>query len=229
MAPDAAEPRVATLLAAAGWLRVSDDLLGGIGHDLNGRVSSLGGLLQILEMDGPEQTPVMSYLGDEARRLGDVVDVLRSLGGDVDGPLEPVMPADVVARAARLQQRHRGLETVQTETAVAAGVPPVRANPARLLRVLLVLLSRAGRAALDAGVRRLSLGARGDDGRVLFDVGWGPGAAAWETSGVVVQAHLLEQVLAEDGGTVSLPGRGSARVSLPAMTPTGAGGPGSPR
>ena len=83
--------RVAALLAAAGWLRVEDDLLGGIGHDLNGRVSSLDGLLQILALDGPEETPVSEYLREEVVRLAEVVRVLRSLGGELDGDPQPLL------------------------------------------------------------------------------------------------------------------------------------------
>jgi len=211
------EGSVAGLLAAAGWLRVEEDIMSGVRHDLNGRVSALDGLLQIVEMDGAERTPVREYLQAEVERLWETVRVLSYLAGDLEGPVEPHLAADVVARVVALHRRHRDLDKVATEAVVADGLPPFRAPLPFLLRALLIILSEAGRQALGAGVARVVLEVRREGGELLFEVRWGDdGGAGWETSAFTATAALLAEALAGAGGSATATARGTV-LALPAM------------
>jgi hypothetical protein len=121
----------AVLLARAGWLRVLNEIHEGLCHDLNGRASSLDGLLHLLREDGPGEAPLVDYLGAEVGRLLGTVEVMRSLYGDVEGPAEPLLPRDVVDHAVGAYRRHRGVRDIEVETQLDADLPPFRANPAR--------------------------------------------------------------------------------------------------
>ena len=212
-----ARTHLAEALARAGWLRVLDDILGGLSHDLNGRVSSLEGLTILLEMDGPSQAT--SLLRGEAGRLAEVVRVLRDLLGDVGGDPVPLMPAEAATRAESLYRRHRGLDSMPTRVIVAEGLPPFRANPFRVNCILLILLSRAGIAAGDGGVNELRLDAVRVGDEVCFDVAWlGDQRLAWDAGDL----SALQEVAAADGGRIDLTDRGGVRLIMPAMTKPGA-------
>lgn len=219
--------RTAVLLAAAGWLRVEYDILGGLGHDLNGRASALDGLIQILHMEGPRETPVAEYLLGEVARLTELATTVRALSGDVDTPPEAMMPGDVARQAVVLLHKHRSLESIGAEVVVDDGVPPIRVNGAVLLRCLLVLLSAAALEAAGRGLPRVGLAVRGADGpaasrRVRFEVSL-PDAPEWDTAALSGRTKPLSELLREVGGSVTVEEERLAVVELPALTRAGAG------
>jgi hypothetical protein len=203
------------LLALAGWLEVLDDLHGGFCHDLNGRVGSLDGLLQIMQLDGPDDTPVMSYLESEAARLGDSVRILRTLSGKMDAPAEPLLARDLAERALTLHRRHRGLEIQEVTLTAEEEIPPFRASLPRVLRVLLIVLSRAGRDAREAGVRKLEVHAAARGGASIT-VRWS-GDAPWDPASLGPSLEALGALLAVDQGILAL-GPDSATLTFPALT-----------
>ena len=205
----------AVLLASAGWLDVLDDLHGGLCHDLNGRVSALDGLVQILQLDGPDDTPVIPYLEAESRRFGEVVRVLRSLSGRVDTPPSPLMPQDVARQAMELHRRHRGLEIQQSRVEEGEGLPPFRASLPRVLRVLVIVLSRAGRDAREAGAPAVLLRVDAEGGRPAFQVGWDDDAREWNAGRCLkAESEPLAAILRADGGALETLEDG-ARVHFP--------------
>lgn len=210
--------RTAVLLAAAGWLRVQYDLLGGFGHDLNGRASSLDGLLQILQMQGTEKTPVGTYLAEEVARLTELAGTLRSLSGDVEAAPEPLLAHDVTEQAAALLRRHRRLESVHAEVVPGEDVPPVRANAAVLLRVLLILLSAAALEATARDLPRVILAVHTDGETVRFEISLGGALPPWDTAVLADRTQLLSELLEDVGGSVTLEPEGVAVVTLPPMT-----------
>ncbi len=215
-------PAAAELLARAGWLEVLDDIHGGLSHSVNGRVSSLDGLLHMIGMDGPEETPVMTLLEGEVRRLSDTVRAMRSLTGDLEGPAEPLIPAELAAEAEMLHGHHRLATRIVTETIVDEGLPPFRANRPRILRVLLVLMGRfVHRAVADNGAS-VKLRARGDATHVEFHVGWSPRPQGVPASGGLSarQMEALDTVMALDAGSIEVDPEG-VRVRVPAMTRPG--------
>lgn len=208
----------AVLLARAGWMDVLDDLHGGLCHDLNGRVSALDGLVQILQLDGPDDTPVIPYLEAESRRFGEVVRVLRGLSGKVDAPPSPLMPQDVARQAMELHRRHRGLEIQESRVEEEeGGLPPFRASLPRVLRVLLIVLSRAGRDAREAGAPAVLLRVGAEEERPLFQVRWDDEARTWDAGKALeAEAEALAGILGADGGGLQL-GEGGAKVHFPPM------------
>jgi len=73
------EPRLTDALASAGWTAVCDQLLSALAADLEGRVASLGGLLQLVEMD-PRRSSVGDFVTAEIDRLREAVSLLGLLG-----------------------------------------------------------------------------------------------------------------------------------------------------
>lgn len=208
---------VDVLLARAGWLRVQDDIHGGLCHSLNGRVSSLDGLLHILHMDESAEVKVMGFIEDETTRLAEIVATLRRLSGVSGREVEALRPEDLLEQAAALHRCHRGLENLRTHVTVAGDTPPVRTSPPRLLRVLLIVLSRLGQAAMKAKAPGLNVLAQAEDGRVAFrfSVHGGDGETpVAELDGV---AEPLRSLLALDQGELTSGARG-VLISLPALT-----------
>lgn len=163
----AAEPiDPSDLLVRAGWLEAADHLLGGLTHDLNGRVTSLGGMAQLLALDEDARSMV-PFLEEEVRRLEAAVRLLALMGGDGDPTPEPLPLNELSERLVELHRRYRGLEGVE--------VTLDRAGPCRVLapwplfgRALLLLMAHAGHEALLRS-RRLD---------VVVRPGSGPGEVA---------------------------------------------------
>jgi hypothetical protein len=203
-----------TTLPRAGWLDVLDDLHGGMGHDLNGRVSSLDALAQLYTLDpGSVDAPLIE---SEAERLAELARRFAFLGGKLDAPAEAWLATDVAERAASLARRHRGLDSLELRVEAEADVPPLRASLSRLLRVLLIVLSRAGRGALDLGGGWLTLGVVTRDGGAGFVVRHRGGSGRWDPNALADVAEPLGAVLALDGGLLVL-GSEAAEVDLPPL------------
>lgn len=218
--PSSGAPDVDVLLARAGWFRVLDDLHGGLCHDLNGRVSSLDGLLHILHMDESAEEKVMGFIEGETERLSGTVKILRSLSGLPSRESEALQVDEVVARATALHQRHRGLEGQKTHATVAENTPPVRSAPPRLLRVILIVLSHLGHAARDIKASGVNAMVQGEEGRVVFRFSVHGGDGQEDLSALGDVKGPLGAVLAVDGGELDVTAAGVS-FSLPALTRAG--------
>ncbi len=214
---DGARTRVGELLGRAGWLTVLDDIQSGLYHGLNGRLSSLEGLLEIIGMDGPKDTPVTSFLEGETRRLSDTVRAVRMLSGNVEGPAEPLMVQDLVSEVEKMHSYQRAALRIVTETTVASGLPPFRGNRPRLLRAFLVLLSIATEAA-EAGEPGVRFGVDAEGEALVFRIEWAGDARTDPRSARKLEA--LNEVLEIEGGAVEDLGS-SFEVRLPALLRAG--------
>jgi hypothetical protein len=94
------------------------------------------------------------------------------------------------------------------------GLQPVRANPVRLARVLLIGLDRAVRAAEADAVGVVHFSVRPGGGHVRFEMGYG---APWDAG----ELGPLEELLGAERGRVSGSGE-MLWVELPALTEAGA-------
>lgn len=240
MPPSSSEPpglSPGELLARAGWLGVESALMRGLAHDLNGRATALGGLVDLLRLDGDgADPPVLDLLREESTRLGEAVELLRLLAGDrEDEPPEPLALEPLLESVLGLHARHRGLEEVETVLEVEAD-GAVRVRRTFLVRALLLLLGAAGWAAREAGVRRVDVALRGRDDRVVVVIGvpeadtgekdaaGTDAAAGTERSGSGIEAAVrgVEAVLERDGAAVDRregnEGAGAfLELSLPAL------------
>lgn len=240
MPPSSSEPpdlSPGELLARAGWLAVESALIRGLAHDLNGRATALGGLVDLLRLDGDgADPPVLDLLREESTRLGEAVELLRLLAGDrEDEPPEPLALEPLLESVLGLHARHRGLEEVETVLEVEAD-GAVRVRRTFLVRALLLLLGAAGWAAREAGGRRVDVALRGRDDRVVVVIGvpeadtgekdaaGTDASAGTERSGSGIEAAVrgVEAVLERDGAAVDRregnEGAGAClELSLPAL------------
>lgn len=234
------DPSPGELLARAGWLAVESALIRGLAHDLNGRATALGGLVELLRLDddGDDRAdpPVLDLLREESTRLGEAVELLRLLAGDrEDEPPEPLALEPLLESVLRLHARHRGLEEVETVLEVEAD-GAVRVRRTFLVRALLLLLGAAGWAAREAGGRRVDVALRGRDERVVVvisvpeadtgetDAAATDASAGTERSGPGIEAAVrgVEAGLERDGAAVDRregdEGAGARlELSLPAL------------
>lgn len=212
-----AEPRAAELLARAGWLDVLDDVHGGICHDFNGRVASLEGLIQMLELDPDTAEQTLGYLGPEAEKLAATARLLGLLSGRVDEPPEAFDPRELAGAAVTLLGRTRELDATEVTVHPLGAPAAARACTPRVLRALLVVLASATRAARGAAVRQVRVEVEGMDDDVALRVGWADEAGReWDTASLEQAADPLAELLAMDGGDLTrVPG--TATLLLPRL------------
>lgn len=214
-------PLAGELLGRAGWLDVLDDLQGGLNHSLNGRLSSLDGLLHIIALDGLTETPVTDMLQGETKRLAETIRILRLMGGDVEGPPEPLAAGDLVADAEVLHSHRRQRFSVETEASVQEALPPFRANRARVLRLLLIALNRAARRASEMDGGSVHLRATTAEDRVRFTVTWDGLAGTDVQPDAKLDLEALDELASLDAGGVQ-PERSGVTLWLPALLRPGA-------
>ena len=125
------------------WRAVTDALLAGLTHDLNGRAAALQGLLHVIALGGAGEQ-VMSLLRDEGERLEQTVALLRRYPRGPGHGLEAFDPREAAEAALALHARREDHEEVPVAYAAAPDAPAVRADRIATVRALLVLLARAG-------------------------------------------------------------------------------------
>ncbi len=139
------------LLVEAGWIETADRLLGGLTHDLNGRVTSLGGMAQLLSLDEDARSMV-PFLDEEVRRLAAAVKLLALLGGAEHSDPAALSLEELTPPLVELHRRHRGLEGVEVSFEASAPCPVVQPPPT-LTRAILLFLAIGGHEALDRSQR----------------------------------------------------------------------------
>jgi signal transduction histidine kinase len=211
------DPSAALLLARAGWLDLLDDIHGGLCHDLNSRVSSVEGLLQILELGAADASETLGYLGPEAERLARMGQRLSYLSGRVDATPEAFAPYELLEEAVPLLERHRPFSRLEMRLTEAPGVAPVRGCRPRLLRVLLLILARAAAAAGSDGAPELILGWGEANGSVELRIRRGSAdGGAWGPASLAGIEEPLAALLAMEGGSLLVQDQ-AVGLRLPAL------------
>ncbi len=186
-------------LAHAGWNDVSDRILAGLCHDLNGRVTSLAGMVQLLQFD-EEASSMAPFLDEEVQRLEESVRQVRMLAGEPEEEPEPIHLPEVLPSLLALFSKHRHMEGVETQLTVRDGLIPVLGRWTLTGRAILLALSAAGWEALhrDRTVTVLAEPANGAVMQVLVrargprrEIDESPPKAA-RTEGMSGIAELLE-------------------------------------
>jgi histidine kinase len=142
-----------------------------LSHELRTPLSTLRGYTEGLA-EGVIQPSeeIWALLQTEADRMARLVDDLRRLSQAEAGQLDlaPILPPEVVLRAAeqmRLPFEHKG---VDLKVSVHDNLPPVVADADRVVQVLINLMSNALRHTPRAG--RVIVGAGIADSEVIFEV-----------------------------------------------------------
>jgi C4-dicarboxylate-specific signal transduction histidine kinase len=183
-------------IGAAEWLSLSDDLLAGLVHALNNRVTALSVFSELINL-GDSQLASGSLLATEVERLQHVTALLAMLPARNQAAealeLDPLLD-DAIA----LHAQHPRMRATECVVERSGELPPVRAARWALLRLLLLVVHAAKEAALAARYERAMLYLTGDAQSVTLRVFTGgdggvyAAALAARCGGVLVRAgeHL---------------------------------------
>ncbi|HEX7049130.1 MAG TPA: hypothetical protein VF188_02875 [Longimicrobiales bacterium] len=159
--------------AAAAWQALGEEILAGFCHEMNGRLTTLRGTLELACMDGQVEAGVGDELAAELERLERTVRLVRHLGAERDTEPEPIRPIELLPLAVTLLRHHRELGGIEVEVAEVGDTPAVLAPWSRLLRLLTLLLAGAAEAAQRDGRGGVRVEVRGDGDDVVVEAGRG--------------------------------------------------------
>lgn len=150
MPSDRTMPEMTAALASPGgadWIALADDLLAGLVHSLNNRVTAVSVCAELASL-GDEQMLAGGMLSTETERLQKVSALLALLPGR--GHAEALEIGPVLHDAVAIHAHHPRMRGVECMVEVADDAPPVRAPRWALLRALLILVDAAKAGARDA-------------------------------------------------------------------------------
>jgi PAS domain S-box-containing protein len=171
-------------------IQARDDVLAVVAHDLRNPLASMMYQLDLLrhptEIVEPRSIDPIGALEHAARRMSrilqDILDVSAFESGRLELIRARVSPAELIAEAGRSQREQVLSRSLELRTDVAAGLPDVWGDRSRLLQVFENLI---GNATKFTTAGRISLGATGEGGEVVFRVAdTGVGIAAEDISHV---------------------------------------------
>ncbi|MBC7235506.1 MAG: HAMP domain-containing protein [Chloroflexi bacterium] len=180
-----------------------------VAHELRTPLSLILGHAEALDEGVLPATPeTMHIIHDEARRLSRLVEDLRTLSlsdaGELRLDLRPVAVEDLATSATTAFYAQAQSHGVILETAIEPDLPPVLADPDRIMQVLSNLLSNALRFTPQHG--KIIVSAKRDDARAGFVrlavQDNGPGIPQEEIESVFERFYRADRSRArEDGGT----------------------------
>ncbi|MFL5562756.1 MAG: hypothetical protein ACJ79K_14895 [Gemmatimonadaceae bacterium] len=159
-----------------------DAILRGMAHALSNRVAALGGVSMLADPGQIWTERLSKALQDEARRLEEILRLMRLLPNDGRGEpgaveLQPLIP-DVVA----LHAYNSALLQVECATVHDRETMPVYANRPQLVHALLLAIDTGKRHAMARGAR-VVVSYAGDSERVMIRVATEPSANARPANG----------------------------------------------
>ena len=153
-------------LADAGWSDVQDRILAGLCHDLIGRVTSLAGMVQLLQLD-EDSSSMAPFLDEEVQRLERSVRLVRGLAGEPNEEPEPIHLPEILPELRALFSKHRFMEVLEVTMRLEDGLIPTRGRWTLTGRAVLLLLSLAGWEALRRD-RRVEVTVSSDEARLMI-------------------------------------------------------------
>lgn len=149
------------------WRLVLGSLVSGIAHDLNGRLTALGGVAHMARTAGLD-VKLMSILDEEVQRLASSTLQLRALPLAPHGDPVPVRLGDLVQELAGLYTHRSGprrpVVKVEGDLAISATT-----EPGALAEATLLLLA-ASEATSPVGVSALLIQIGARDGRAVLRI-----------------------------------------------------------
>lgn len=154
-------------LAVAGaheWLALCDELLAGLVHALNNRVTAVGVCAELLDI-GDAQMARDGLLTTEVANLHRTAALLALLPARVGAP-EALEIGPVLDDAIALHGHHPRLRGVGCAIEHHAALQPVRAPRWMLLRLLLLVVHAAATSATEERREKATIHLNGDDAQV---------------------------------------------------------------
>lgn len=187
-------------------MALSDDLLSGLVHALNNRVTALSVCVELAAL-GDDQMVRDGVLAVEVTRLqraGALVGLLPARGQD-----EALEIAPVLADAVAIHAHHPRMRDVECVVGVLGAPPPVRVPRWALLRLLLIMVDAAKSAAQESEQGTVTIELAGDDRELRVRV---PGRRGERAYGIGL-ATLCGGALAHEGDelVLTLPGLSEVR------------------
>jgi signal transduction histidine kinase len=181
-------------------------LSAGIAHEIGNPLTSILGLVELLQDGGlepAEQAEFLRRIQSETERIHriirDLLDFARARPEPEEEEKASTDLAVVIDRAVTLVAPQKDLRRIQIERRLAADLPPVRGSEDRWTQILLNLLLNAADAIEGDGTITITLAESDDDGLLVLRVSdTGPGIAP------EVQGRLFEPFV-----TTKPPGSGT--------------------
>src|SRR5690625_120574 len=105
------------------WNEISEEIIAGIGHDLNDRLYSLFGLVQLGELDQSIDSALSKSLMRELSRVQELVELLRLLSRPIAEEPEPIRLTDLLPTLQSLVEKHRGVDAI--DLVIVKGADPL--------------------------------------------------------------------------------------------------------
>jgi len=223
-------PEALLELEAAGWPDLADRLLQGFCHGLNGRISSLLGLVYLAQKGGGGDSTWVHPMETELERMEKLVRLMEGVPHGGTGHAEPTSLGEIVPGVLEIHGLQKGLEGVELAHRMEEA-PPVFLNRTVLVRCLLLLLSwvaeharRAGQVVVEVSLAEedggagLTLRPRGNPS---VSESAPPGAPG--RSGIALREGMLDRlegVLASSGGRLVADGAGAENVQVKIWLPS---------
>lgn len=174
-------------------LATRDEVLGSVSHELRNMLHSMIGFAELIELGMTERTPTEKQVVIQARfiqragarmdrLIGDLVDVASIESGVLTMKREILDPTAVVKEALEAFEEQATASGISLVSALATPVSLALFDPARVLQVLVNLLSNALKFTPKAGKVGVQVGRVGDEVRfAVSDTGIGIHADKLET------------------------------------------------
>lgn len=184
--------------SSAAWRELIDRLNSGMFHELNGRFSAFSSLLQIVAMRGEAELSLLVEMERETERLGDALELLRTIPGFRRSAKEIVAPHEFVPGLIRLAAQERGVHAIDFQFSSDPEVGAIRTDPNALGQCLLILLASAARDAQNMRVKTVRTEVSADSDHAEISVGVPPAKAEDEAQPWIATKEVLPKI-ADDG------------------------------
>jgi hypothetical protein len=206
----------AAMAGATEWLALSDDLLAGLVHALNNRVTALSVCVELATL-GDDQMLRDGMMTVEARRLQRASALLGLL--PARGQPEALEVAPVLEDALAIHEQHPRMRGIDCRVSVLAAPPPVRVPRWALLRLLLVMMHEAKSAAVDSGHKTVTIELSGDARELQIRAPARENLSVYAAALATLCGGALGRQ--EDDAVCTLPGLAEVRRREGAASPSG--------
>lgn len=223
-------------------VRIRDEILGVVSHDLRSPLTTIALSAQLIDGSPPnEQKEHVQTIVAATRRMErlihDLLDVTRAEQGKLSIRRDAIDPAAVVRDVVASQQPIAASKQIEFKTSIAGDLPRICGDGDRLAQALTNLIGNAFKFTPAGGVVHLAVAAR--DGKVRFEVSdTGPGIAPgdlphlfepfWQAKktahlGAGLGLKITRAIVEAHDGSIEVTNRAGGgacfRIELPAMEP----------